>query len=211
MRGTSDCASFASAQGISKRRSPRLQHGIGEFSHGVDPWEVPAATACSCSQYYCSSYVTLTYVSETYWPAFKLHVKAPPNDTKDATTGKHFCVKKIFCIYIYIYGCAPAGPPPPSPPWYPVMYSYTSMSNGRHGVFSPPPPPPCGTGYPSASAASPSPTAAVLCSASCGIPVLWFSNCACGPGRKENPPPPPRCGTGWFSLLPYTHTHTMSL
>ena len=42
------------------------------------------------------------------------------------------------------------------------MYSYTSISNGRHGVFSPPPveqdiPPavlPCGTGYPSASAAS---------------------------------------------------------
>ena len=58
----------------------------------------------------------------------------------------------------------PSGPPPLPPPWYPVMYSYTSISNGRHGVFSPPPPveqdiPPavlsCGTGYPSASAASP--------------------------------------------------------
>ena len=26
----------------------------------------------------------------------------------------------------------------PPPPWYPVMYSCTSISNGRHGVFSPP-------------------------------------------------------------------------
>ena len=48
-----------------------------------------------------------------------------------------------------IYMVAPRRAPPPLPPpmvSYPVMYSYTSISNGRHVVFSPPPPP-CGTGY----------------------------------------------------------------
>ena len=92
----------------------------------------------------------------------------------------------------HINGRAPAGPPPsppPPPPWYPVMYSYTSISNGRHGVFSPPPP--RGTGYPLLPLP---PTPA----------VLWFSNCACGPGRKENPPPPPVEQDGF----PFCHTHT---
>ena len=99
-------------------------------------------------------------------------------------------------IYIYIYGYAPAGPPPP---WYPVMYSYTSISNGRRGAFSPPPvaPPsvlPCGTGYPSASAASPPP------------PPRFCASPPCRPGRKENPrrrtrpPPPPPVEQDGFPL-----------
>ena len=88
------------------------------------------------------------------------------------------------------------------------MYSYTSISNGRHGVFSPRsplveqdiplllrhplPPPPRFCALP---AASPPPTPA----------VLWFSNCACGPGRKENPP-----HLLWNRMvLPFAmHTHT---
>ena len=34
--------------------------------------------------------------------------------------------------------------------------------------------------------------------------VLWFSNCARGPGRKENPPPP-FCGTGGPSRYGLRH------
>ena len=49
------------------------------------------------------------------------------------------------------------------------------------------PAPPCGTGYPS-----------------CGFVVFQLSVRA----REEGEPAPPSCGTGWFSLLPYTHTHT---
>ena len=109
-------------------------------------------------------------------------------------------------IYIYIDMVAPRRVPPP---WYPVMYSYTSISNGRHSVFSPPlPPTPCGTGYPSASAASPSPTAAVLCSAFlrhalppplrfCGFPTVRVGHA----GRKENPPVEQ-------DGFPFCHTHT---
>ena len=41
-------------------------------------------------------------------------------------------------------------------------------------------------------AASPPPTPA----------ILWLSNCACGPGRKENPPPVEQDG------FPFCHTHT---
>ena len=91
----------------------------------------------------------------------------------------------------------PGGPPPR----YPVMYSYTSISNGRHGVFSPPPPPPlCGI---------PFPTAAVLCSASCGIPsphpcgFVVFQLCV--RAREEGDPPPL-----WNRMVfPFAiHTHT---
>ena len=39
--------------------------------------------------------------------------------------------------------------------------------------------------------------------------VLWFSNCACGPGRKENPPPaPPLWNRMVFPCAIHTHTHT---
>ena len=76
-------------------------------------------------------------------------------------------------------------------PHIPVMYSCTSISNGCHGVFSPAPPPPVEQDIAPA--------------------VLWFSNCACGPGRKENPPPAPPPLWNRMVSPPYTHTHTMSL
>ena len=40
---------------------------------------------------------------------------------------------------------SPPSPPLPRPPPPPLLLYLTSISNGRHGVFSPPPP--CGTGY----------------------------------------------------------------
>ena len=85
-------------------------------------------------------------------------------------------------------------PPPFPPPWYPVMYSCTSISNGRH-VYSPHPPPL----WNRISLCFPSPHP-------CGFEVFQL----CVRAREEGepaPPPPPR-GTGWFSLLPHTHTHT---
>ena len=98
-----------------------------------------------------------------------------------------------------IHGCAPAGPPPPlPPPWYPVMYS---------------PPLICGTGYPSASAASPSPTAAVLCSASCGIPSphpCSFATVRAGQGGRRTRPPPPAVEQDGFRVC-HTHTHTLAV
>ena len=114
----------------------------------------------------------------------------------------------IYYVYIYIYiyiWLRPGGPPSPPPP--------ASISNGRHGVFSPHPPveqdiplllphplPPPPRFCALLPAASPPPTPA----------ALWFSNCACGPGKKENPAPPP-----WnrmvFPFAIYTHIHTLCL
>ena len=67
----------------------------------------------------------------------------------------------------------------PSPPWYPVMYSCTSIS-----IL--PAPSPVEQDIPPA--------------------VSWFSNCACGPGRKENAPPPP-----WNRMVFPFATHTPCL
>ena len=125
-------------------------------------------------------------------------------------------------IYIYIHGCAPAAPPPPR---YPVMYSYASISNGRHGVFSPPPlwnrisllrfcPVEnrislCFCGIPSSNgchgAFSPPPPCGTGYP-SCGFVV--FQLCVRAGGEGEPPPPPPPPPPRWFSLLPHTHTHT---
>ena len=89
------------------------------------------------------------------------------------------------------------------------MYSYTSISNGRHGAFSPPPLwnriSPCFCGIP-----FPHRRGFVLCFLRHPLPpplrFVWFSNCACGPGGKENPPP-----TLWnrmvFPFAIHTHTH----
>ena len=105
-------------------------------------------------------------------------------------------------------GCAPAAPP--SPHGILLCTLILSISNGRHGVFSPPPlwnrisPCFCGIPFP------PPPRFCALLPAtsppSCTPAVLWFSNCACGPERKENPPP-----FLWnrmvFPFAIHTHTH----
>ena len=84
-----------------------------------------------------------------------------------------------------------------------------SISNGRHGVFSPPPLwnriSPCFCGIP-----FPHRRGFVLCFLRhplphaplrfCGFPTVRAGQS----GRRTRPP---FCGTGWFSLLPYTHTH----
>ena len=108
---------------------------------------------------------------------------------------------------------APGGLPPTSPPRYPVMYSYTSISNGRHGVFSPPPlwnrislcfcgiPFPHRRGFVLCFLRHPLPPPLRFC----GFPTVRAGQ----GGRRTRPPPaPPPGGTGWFSLLPHTHTHT---
>ena len=145
------------------------------------------------------------------------------------TASMYACMYVCMHVYIYIYMVAPRRPTP-RPQWYPVMYSCTSISNGRHGVFSPPP---CGTGYPSASVF-------VLCFLRHPLPpplrFCGFPTVRAGQEEGEPTPPPlwnrmvfpfaihtharththttpclcecmailsptPSCGTGWFSLL----------
>ena len=108
-------------------------------------------------------------------------------------------------------GCAPAAPP--SPHGILLCTLILSISNGRHGVFSPPPLwnriSPCFCGIP-----FPHRRGFVLCFLRhplphaplrfCGFPTVRAGQS----GRRTRPP---FCGTGWFSLLPYTHTHTSRL
>ena len=122
----------------------------------------------------------------------------------------------VHALLLSLRSILPALSPPFPLPWYPVMYSCTSISNGRHGVFSPPPHPPplwnrislcfCGIPFPHR-------RGFVLCFLRhplphpCGLVVFQL----CVRAREEREPAPPPCGTGWFSLLPYTHTHTPCL
>ena len=140
-------------------------------------------------------YIHTHHVFVNVWP-FYLSTNPPPveqdgfpfcSETHTHTHTHHVSVYvwhslSVHALLLSLRSILPPSPLPP--PWYPVMYSCTSISNGRHGVFSPPPPveqdiPPA---------------------------VLWFCNCACRPGRNENPPPPPLWNRMVFPFAIHTHT-----
>ena len=82
-------------------------------------------------------------------------------------------------------------PPPLPPPWYPVMYSCASISNGSHGVFSPPP-----------SVEQDIPPAVL-----CGFPTV-----RAGQGGRRIPlPPVEQDGFPFCHTHTQTHTHTPGL